>query len=168
MGAEDHHIRRCFQILDPDTLTGVKCQIVIGIQEHNDLAVSLTDTGVAGRRKSAVGLIHDFDTIVNLCKLLQNSQGIIRTAIIDTDELYIIQSLIDTTGQAGAQTLFNIIDRNNHRYFYRKIFHLPALPNSFLKKSLTVYTKPCSRRQARPPRILPLKERSFSGATGAG
>lgn len=69
-------------------LKRVRFNPVVAVQEEYVFAMSVVDAGVAGRTKSRIGLVYDFELRV-ACVLLQNHWTIVGGTVIHTDYLVI-------------------------------------------------------------------------------
>ena len=85
-----------------DYVQKVQRKIIIGIEEHDNFAASMVNTCITGRRQPTVGFVNNFNSMIFQRKCTKNVKRIISAAIVYTDNLNIIQSLINAAVQTSA------------------------------------------------------------------
>jgi hypothetical protein len=89
---------------------GAVAQSVVGIKEGDDIAGGMVQPGVAGSAETAVGLMDDGDERLVGCPCIAYVTAAIGGAIIDEDDL----EVIDRLSQNAFQTFVKIVANVEH------------------------------------------------------
>ena len=95
---------------------------VIPVQKREIFTFCGGNSVIPGGRNSCIFLVYNNNPAVFAGIFFQNSQRSIFRTVIDTNNFHIVKILADNAVQTSGKILFNIINRNNNRYF-RLFFH---------------------------------------------
>ena len=98
-----------------EPLARTKRNAIIGINEKHVTTTRSFEPEISSRRDTTVLFMDHDKTVVAGRILIQYIRRFIRRAIVNADELHILQGLINQAIQASAKVILNIVDGHDNR-----------------------------------------------------
>ena len=122
----------------------IRLQPVVTIHKGHPFSGRYIQTGVTGRRQSAVLLMNHFDSGVTFSPLVTQSGTRVRASVIHKDNLRAVKCLARNALHATVKRVFNLI----HGYYDRKRSHSSMNFSLSKRSTLRLAASPIRRRRA--------------------